>query len=71
MDPSTGRASSFVATGVPFQSVGLEFDVHSGLLYGATRYELYTVDPSSGATSYVGPLGGSNIDDLAWHPTCN
>jgi len=70
VDLATGAATNIRSTSVPFQSVGLEFDRVSGLLLASTKSALYTIDPTTGASSYVGPLGGSNIDDLAWHPSC-
>ncbi len=70
IDPVTGAATGFVATGVPFRTVGLEFDHATGLLLASSRYELYTVDPSTGTTTYIGDLDADNIDDLAFHPVC-
>ena len=70
VDLVTGAATNIRSTSVPFQSVGLEFDRVTGLLLASTKSALYTIDPTTGASTYVGPLGGSNIDDLAWHPSC-
>ncbi len=70
LDLATGTAIGFVSTGVPFQSVGLEFDHATGLLLASTRYELYTVDPTTGTTTFIGDLDAGNIDDLAFHPAC-
>jgi hypothetical protein len=70
VDLSTGRATNVRNTGVPFGSVGLEYDRASGLLYAATGTALYIVEPSTGASTQVGGLAASNVDDLAWHPAC-
>jgi hypothetical protein len=70
VDLVTGAATRVRSTGVPFSSVGIEYDRASGLLYAATGTALYTIEPSTGASTRVGDLDASNIDDLAWHPTC-
>ena len=70
IDPLTGAASNFVQTGVPFQSVGLEFEPSTGQVLASDRFNLYRVDPVTGSTQTIGPLGGENIDDLAYHPAC-
>lgn len=70
IDPTTGTAYDFIQTAVPFQSVGLEFVPSEQLLYASTGSQLYTVDPVSGSSTYIGPLGLSHIDDLALHPSC-
>ena len=69
IDPQTGNAYDFVSTAVPFQSVGLEFNPTTGMLWAATGNELYEVDPVSGSTNFVGSLSGQ-VDDLALHPSC-
>lgn len=71
VDPATGATSNFVQTAVPFASVGLEYDPARRLVYAATGTDMYTVDPTTGDTTYVGSLGGQNIDDLALHPACS
>ena len=70
VDPATGLAGNFISTSVPFSSVGLEFDHATGLLLAATGSELWTVDPATGVSTFVGDLGGENIDDLAFYPQC-
>jgi hypothetical protein len=70
VDTATGLGSGHVLTDVPFSSVGLEYDPASGVIYAATGDELYQVDPTTGATTYQGDLGGENTDDLALHPAC-
>jgi hypothetical protein len=70
IDLTTGAATNVRNTTVPFGSVGLEYDRASGLLYASTGSALYTVDPTSGSSTYIGALAASNIDDLAWHPPC-
>ena len=70
VDLATGAATNIRSTSVPFASVGLEYDQRSGLLYAATGTKLYTIEPSTGASTFVGNLAAGNIDDLAWHPTC-
>ena len=70
IDPNTGQAYDVVQTQVPFQSVGVEFDHGTGLLLASTKTELYSVDVHNGTTTLLGPLGGSNIDDLAYYPQC-
>ncbi len=70
IDLATGAATDVRETTVPFGSVGLEYDRRTGLLLAATGTALYTVDPATGASTLVGPLATSNVDDLAWHPTC-
>jgi len=70
IDLTTGAATNIQQTTVPFSSVGLEFDRVSGNLYASTGSVLYTIDPTNGDSTYIGGLSASNIDDLAWHPTC-
>ena len=70
LDPSTGKSTGFVQTDVPFVSVGLEFDAHSGLMFASTGYELFTVNLDSGESSRVGNISGAYADDLAYHPAC-
>ena len=70
IDPNTGLAFDLIQTQVPFQSVGVEFDHATGLLLASTRTELYSVDVHNGDTTLIGPLGGTNIDDLAYYPQC-
>ena len=67
---ATGTATGLVSTSVPFQSVGLEFDHASGMLLASTGYALYEVDPSTGATTYLGELDTDLTDDLAFYPPC-
>ena len=71
VDLTTGAATNVQNTTVPFGSVGLEFDRASGMLLGSTGSSLYTIDPTNGQSTYVGPLAAtSSADDLAWHPAC-
>ena len=70
VDPNTGVASNFKSTTVPFASVGLEFDHSTGMLFAATGSQLWTIDPSTGASSLIGSFGGVLVDDLAFYPTC-
>ena len=70
LDLATGAATGFLATSVPFRSVGLEFDHSTGMLLAATGYELYEVDPSSGAATWIGDLDTDLTDDLAFYPPC-
>ena len=70
VDPNTGQAYDIIQTQVPFQSVGVEFDHATNRLLASTKTELYSVDTSNGNTTFIGPLGGQNIDDLAYYPTC-
>lgn len=71
IDLSTGAATNVQTTTVPFGSVGLEYDRVTGLLFASTGSALYTVDPSTGASTLVGAVAGAaNVDDLAWHPPC-
>ena len=70
IDLSTGQALNVQSTEVPFSSVGLEYDRESGLLLASSGTALYTVDPRTGATTSIGAFGVTNMDDLAWHPSC-
>jgi hypothetical protein len=70
VDPTTGIASNFVSTSVPFASVGLEFDHSSGLLFAATGYELWTIDPTTGVSLQISTMAGILVDDLAFYPKC-
>ncbi len=69
VDPSSGQASNFISTSVPFTSVGLEFDHSTGLLYAATGYQLWTIDPNTGASTFISQMS-MLVDDLAFHPNC-
>ena len=70
VDPVTGLGSGHVLTEVPFDGVGLDYDPAEGVLYASTGDELYQVDPSTGATTFIGALDGESINDLALHPAC-
>ena len=72
VDTETGRLHSFVSTGVPFNGVGLAFDPVSGQLLASTgrSNSLWSVDPVTGRSTEIGPLGTVNADDLALHPPC-
>jgi hypothetical protein len=70
VDPFSGAVSAMTSTSVPFSSVGLEFDQSRGIMYASTGSALYEVEPTSGATTYIGDLSASVVDDLAFHPTC-
>ena len=70
IDLTTGAALNERPTRVPFESVGLEFDRVSGQLLASTGGALYTIDPTTGSSSYVGPFDAYFMDDLAWHPAC-
>ena len=70
IDLATGAALNPILTDVPFSSVGLEFDRVTGLLLASTGTALYTIDPATGASTYIGPMDAVNMDDLAWHPPC-
>ena len=70
VDPNTGLASNFVNTSVPFASVGLEFDHATGLLWASTGSQLWTIEPTTGASTLVGTFSGMMVDDLAFHPVC-
>jgi len=70
VDTVTGVAFGFVQTAVPFTYVGLEFDHASRTLLAATGYQLYRIEPTTGATSFIRDLGGVRINDLAFHPAC-
>ena len=54
VDPVTGLGSGHIGTDVPFASVGLEFDPTRQVLYASTGSQLYEVEPTSGATTYLG-----------------
>jgi hypothetical protein len=70
LDATTGLAYDVVTTAVPFSSVGIEYDPATGLIWAATGTDLYSVDPSDGSTVFIGPLGGTNVDDLVHYPVC-
>ena len=70
VNPNTGLASNFVNTSVPFASVGLEFDHATGLLWASTGSQLWTIEPTTGASTLVGTFSGMMVDDLAFHPVC-
>jgi hypothetical protein len=70
VDPVTGLGSGHIVTDVPFDGVGLDYDPASGVLYASSGDDLYHVDPSTGATTFIGALDGESINDLALHPTC-
>lgn len=70
VDPVTGLGSGHIGTDVPFASVGLEFDPTRQVLYASTGSQLYEVEPTSGATTYLGAHSSALSDDLALHPTC-
>ena len=70
IDLETGAAMEVQSVDVPFENVGLEYDRHTGLLYASTQTRLYTIDPVTGHSDFVGHLDAGNVDDLAWYPTC-
>ena len=71
VNPSTGEATGFLSVGFEFRSVGLEFDPLTQQLLASTRSNLYEVDPGTGASTFIGAMAASNIDDLIYHPECN
>ena len=71
VDTLTGTATDTVSTDVPFGAVGLEFDHRTGLLLASTGSALYTIDPHTGASTHIGALATSLVDDLAYHPRCD
>jgi len=71
INTSTGAVYDVIYTDVPFGSVGIEHDPATGLIYASTGSDLYTVDPADGTTVFVGPLGGTNVDDLVHYPECD
>ena len=70
VDAATGQAYNFISTPIPFDHVGLEYFHRDGLLLASTESELYVVDVTTGVTTFVGRLLGSNFNDLAFHPPC-
>ena len=70
VDVLTGKASNFIPTDVAFSQVGVEYDPRDRTVYVSTRDELYSVDPITGATTFLGYVNGSIVDDLTLHPHC-
>ena len=64
IDSTTGIGTLIGAGSLDVMIVGLAFDPISGVLYGAGRpyvtvsgYNLFTIDPTTGATTFVGNIG--------------
>ena len=71
IDRATGEAYDFVATSIPFSSVGIEFDPRDRSVWAVTKTALYKADVDTGDTTYIStPSGVDNIDDLTFYPTC-
>jgi hypothetical protein len=65
IDPDTGAATWLVTIDYDFDSLGLEVDPNSGLLYACGGPELVRVDPWTGAVDVLGPIGVAGCNDLA------
>ena len=70
VDTTTGAATTLVTTDVAFGSVGIEYDPVEQRFLVSDGTELYAVDPTTGASTDIGPTGGTNIDDLVFYPEC-
>jgi hypothetical protein len=73
INPVTGLASSTVALDSPDNMVSLAFDAVSGVLYGNTSVgfgapfdALYSIDPATGDTTFIGRIGFDNVFALAF-----
>lgn len=71
VDPVTSATTSVGATG--FGLTGLAFDPTTDILYGATNANssahpksLITIDPTTGAGTFVATFGGLTIPDIAF-----
>jgi hypothetical protein len=73
VDPKSGATSDFVPTGfAEVIGVGLEFDPKSALVYASTGSSMYSIEPASGVTTFIGTIAsGTAIDDLSLHPPCS
>lgn len=72
LDVNTGNATlvgSYVDTTVVMH--GMEIDMFTGQLYGASSGNLYQINKSTGALTLVGPLGISSFTNLVFDPTTN
>ena len=47
-----------------------EFDHATGLLWASTGSQLWTIEPTTGASTLVGTFSGMMVDDLAFYPVC-
>ncbi len=71
VDLKTGEARTLSVAGIVFDQMGLEFDPRNGLVYASTREELYSIEPDTGATTFIGDIGALSVDDLALQPSCD
>jgi len=69
IDPQTGAAALLVRIQHDFDSVGIEVDPLTGVLYACTARQLLAVDATTGAVQILGPITNGPCNDLAvsWH----
>ncbi len=69
IDPQTGAAAFLVRIQHDFDSVGIEVDPLTGVLYACTARQLFAVDATTGAVQVLGPITNGSCNDLAvsWH----
>ena len=75
INPETGAGTAIGNSSTDVMLVGLTYDPVGKVLYGAgipfatvNGHNLFTIDPLSGATTLIGPLG-TEIQGLAWNHT--
>ncbi len=59
IDCVTGAETLLGSTGIPYIFYGMACDKTTGIMYGTTGYELYTINLSSGAATLVGEIGNT------------
>ena len=71
IDETTGAAYDILESDVPFSSVGIAYDPVDDVFFCANASQLFELDLATGLVTTIGALGGSNIDDLEFHPECD
>lgn len=67
LDTATGATTWLADTGVPWGSIGMEYDPKSDAIITLSDRDLYTFSVSTGATTLLGVEVVSHGDDLALH----
>lgn len=61
---------AWVVLTIPLLACPSGTDHATGTLFAATGDALYQIEPATGASTWIGDLGGVRINDLAFHPVC-
>lgn len=69
INTDTGQVSVIAATDIPSEASSLEFDATGRLLTGASDGNLYEIDPETGVSTLIGPMGIDKLSGLSLGPS--